>query len=146
MVKWPRGPFIFKGHGTKECLKLGHTHTYEPFCVYIWKVWLFDHFIDKYSRFGYVDRKFDALDKLIEFKAKSDNLLSKHIKTLQLNWGGLSSRFNPFHMEHEMISQLWAPRIPLQNGVMERRYWALIDKVRSEIGFSLLPIFFGHMS
>ena len=41
-------PFIFKGHGTKECLELVHTHVYEPFSfVYIWKVWLFDHFNDK---------------------------------------------------------------------------------------------------
>ena len=55
---------------------------YEPFCLYIWKVWVFDHFIDKYSRFGYIDRKFDAFDKFIEFKAESNNLLGKHIKTL----------------------------------------------------------------
>ena len=88
MVKWPRGPFIFKGLGIKECLELVHTHIYEPFCVYIWKVWVFDYFIDKYSSFGYVNRKSDALDKFIEFKAKSDNLLGKHIKALRLGWGG----------------------------------------------------------
>ena len=62
-----------------------HTHVYEPFCVYIWKVWVFDHFIDKYSSFGYVNRKFDALDKLIEFKAELNNLLGKHIKAFQLD-------------------------------------------------------------
>ena len=82
MVKWPRVPFIFKGYGTKEYLELVHTHVYELFCVYLWKVRVFDHFIDKYSRFGYVDRKSNALDKLIEFKAKLDNLLGKHIKAL----------------------------------------------------------------
>ena len=85
MVKRPRVPFIFKGHGTKEYLELVHTHVYELFCVYLWKVRVFDHFIDKYSRFGYVDRKSNALDKLNEFKAESDNLLSKHIKTLRLD-------------------------------------------------------------
>ena len=104
MVKWPRGPFIFKGLGTKECLELVHTHIYEPFCVYMWKVWVFDHFINKYSSFEYVDRKSDALDKFIEFKVESDNLLSKHFKTLWLDWGSMSSRFDPLHMEHEMIS------------------------------------------
>ena len=88
MVKWWRDTFIFKGHGTKECLELVHTCVYEPFCVSIWKVWVFDRFIDKYSSFGYVDRKSNALDKLIEFKAKSDNLLGKHIKALRLDWGG----------------------------------------------------------
>ena len=55
---------------------------YEPFCVDIWKVLVFDYFIDKYSRFGYVDRKSNALDKFIELKAKSNNLLGKHINTL----------------------------------------------------------------
>ena len=44
-----------------------HTNISEPFFVYAWKVWVFDHFTDKYSRFGYVERKFDALDTIIEF-------------------------------------------------------------------------------
>ena len=57
---------------------------YEPFCVDIWKVWVFDYFIDKYSRFGYIDRKFDAFDKFIEFKVESYNLLGKHIKMTRL--------------------------------------------------------------
>ena len=52
---------------------------------YIWKVWVFDHFIDKYSSFGYIDRKSDAFDKFIEFKAESNNLLGKHIKKLRLD-------------------------------------------------------------
>ena len=88
MVKWLRDPFIFKGLGTKECLELVHTHVCEPFCVYILKVWVFDHFIDKYFSFGYIDRRYDALNKLIEFKAELDNLMGKHIKALRLDWGG----------------------------------------------------------
>ena len=86
---------------------------YETLCVYAWKTWVFDHFTDKCIRFGYVDGKFDALDKFIEFMAESDNLLGKHFKALRLDRGGVSSRFGPFHMEHEMISQLCAPRTPL---------------------------------
>ena len=62
-----------------------HTCVHEPFCVSIWKVWVFDHFIDKYSSFGYVDRKSNALDKLIEFKTEFDNLLGKHIKEFRLH-------------------------------------------------------------
>ena len=85
MVKWLRDSFIFKGLGTKECLELVHTHIYEPFCVYIWKVWVFDHFIDKHSSFAYIDWKSDAFNKFIEFKAESDNLLGKHIKALRLD-------------------------------------------------------------
>ena len=76
---------------------------YESFRVYIWKVWVFDHFINKYSSFGYIDRKSDAFDKFIEFKVELDNLLGKHIKTLRLDQGNVSSRFDPFYMEYEMI-------------------------------------------
>ena len=122
MVKRPRGLFIFKGLGIKECLELVHTQIYEPFCVYIWKVWVFDHFIDKYSSFGYIDRKSNVFDKFIEFKAESNNLLGKHVKTLRLDRGNVSNRLNPFHREHEMISYLCAPRTPLQNEVMKIRY------------------------
>ena len=57
--------------------------------------------IDEYSRFGYVHRKFDALDS---FKKEWDNLLGKHIKALQLDQDSLSSRFNSFHKEHKIIS------------------------------------------
>ena len=74
MVRWPDDPFISKGHETRECVELVHTNISEPFFVYAWKVWVFNYFIDKYSRFGYVDRKSDALDKFIEFKVESDNL------------------------------------------------------------------------
>ena len=45
--KMTKSPFIVQGLRTKECLELVHTHVYEPFCVYIWEVWVFDHFIDK---------------------------------------------------------------------------------------------------
>ena len=54
----------------------------EPFCVYARIVWVFDHFTDNYFRFGFVDRKSDALDTFIEFKVELNNLLGKHIKTL----------------------------------------------------------------
>ena len=86
---------------------------YETFCVYAWKAWVFDHFTDKYSRFGYGHRKFDALDKFIKFKVESDNLLGKHIKAFRLDQDGVSSRFNTFHMEHEVTFQLCAPRTPM---------------------------------
>ena len=43
-------------------------------------------FTDDYSRFGYVypmHRKFNALDKFIEFKVELENQLGKRIKALQ---------------------------------------------------------------
>ena len=59
---------------------------------------------NKYFSFGYVDRKSNAFDKFIEFKAESDNLLGKHIKTFQLDRDNVSSRFDHFYMEYEIIS------------------------------------------
>ena len=44
-------------------------------------------------------RKSYASDKFNEFKGESDDLLSEHIKTLQLNQDGVSSRFDSFHQE-----------------------------------------------
>ena len=80
-------------------MELVHTHVYESFCVYIWKVWVFDYFTNKYSRSGYVDKKFDASNKFIEFNVELDNLLGKHIKALRLDRGSVPSRFDHFHME-----------------------------------------------
>ena len=75
--------FIFKGHKDKEFLELVHTNMYEADGVHTLRGYgYFIIFIDKYSRFGYVDLKFDAFDKFIEFMAESNNLLGKHIKAL----------------------------------------------------------------
>ena len=54
-------------------------------------------FYYKYSGFGYVYWKFDALDKFFEFKAKSNNLSSVHIKSLRLDQGGMLNKFDSFH-------------------------------------------------
>ena len=65
--------------------------------------------MDDYSRFGYVYlmyRKFDALDKFIEFEAESKNQLGKRIKALQFDQSGeyMSTQFNSFLKEHGIIS------------------------------------------
>ena len=72
--------------------------------VFMHEVWVFDYFTNRYSRLGYVDRKYDALDTFIEFKAWSNNLLGKHFKVLRLGWGGMSNKFDYFHKENEIIS------------------------------------------
>ena len=60
----------------KEYLKLVHTNIYGTFSVHAWgRYGYFITFSDDYSRFGYVHRKFDALDTFIKFKARSNNLL-----------------------------------------------------------------------
>ena len=82
---------------SKKCLELVHTNMNETFSVYAWEGYrYFITFSDDYSRFGCVYRKFNALDALIEFKARSDNLLGIHTKSLQLNQDNMSSKFGSF--------------------------------------------------
>ena len=70
--KMTKMPFIAKGYRANECLESVHTNMCGPFNVYAWGGQeYFITFMDDYSRFGYVylmHRKFDALDKFIEFK------------------------------------------------------------------------------
>ena len=81
----------------KECLELVHTNMYGTFTVHAWGGWgYFITFSDDYSRFEYVDRKSNALDTFIEFKAESDNLLGIHMKSLRLDQGDMSSKFDSF--------------------------------------------------
>ena len=143
--KITKKPFITKRHRTKECLELMNTDVYRTFGVHTQTGYgYFITFIDKCSRFGYVylvHKKFNALDKFIEFKEESDNLLCKHIKEVQLDRSGefVSSRFDSIFREHEIIFQLSAPRTPLQNRVMEIRNQTLMNIVRLMMCFSSLP-------
>ena len=87
-----------KGIRAKECLELVHNDIYGTFSVHAWGGYgYFITFNDDYSRFGYVHRRFDALDIFIEFKVGLDNLLSIHTKSLQLDQGDMSSKFDSFH-------------------------------------------------
>ena len=83
-------------------------------------------FVDNNSRFGYlylVYKKSIVLDKFIEFKAKSDNLLGKYIKALQLYWSGefMSSKLNFFLRKYSTISQLNVMGTLLQKGVKKKK-------------------------
>ena len=102
--------FTVKGYRDKECLELVHTDVCGLFNVHAWELYeYFITFTDDYSRFGYVyliHRKSDALDKFIEFKAKSEYQLGKCIKALKSNQGGeyISTRFDSFLKDHGIIS------------------------------------------
>ena len=108
-------PFIAKGYKAKECLELVYTNVYGSFNVHAWEGYeYFISFMDDYPKFRCVylmHRKFDALDKFIEFKAGIENQLGKHIKTLQSDRGSeyLSTQFDSFLKKHEILSQWGAP-------------------------------------
>ena len=87
---------ITKKTRAKECLELVHTDMYGTFSVHAWEGYgYFITFSDDYFRLGYVHRKFDALDSFTNYKARSDNLLGIHTKTLRLE-GDMSSKFDSF--------------------------------------------------
>ena len=92
-------------------------------------------------------KKYEALDKFKEFKAESEKQLGRHIKLLRSYRGGeyMSIEFVSFLKKHEILSQFSAPRTPQQNGVAERRNRTLLDKVRSMISLSTLPLSFGNI-
>ena len=79
----------------KECLELVHTNLYGTFSVHAWGEYGYlITFSDDYSRFG--DKRSDALDTFIELKAKSDNLFDIYTKSLWLDQGDMSSKFDSF--------------------------------------------------
>ena len=53
-------------------------------------------------------RKFDALEKFIEFRVELDSKLGKHIKPFSSDRGGeyMSTHFDSFLKEYKVISQL----------------------------------------
>ena len=53
--------------------------------------------------FGYVHRKSDAVDTFFEFKGVSNNLLGIHTKSLQLDQGDMSSKFDSFHQSTRLF-------------------------------------------
>ena len=89
---------MIKKTKVKECLELVHIDMYGTSNVHAWE--RYGHFItfsDDYSKFGYLHRRSDALDTLIEFKVGSDNLLGIYIKSLRLDQGDMFSKFDFFH-------------------------------------------------
>ena len=69
-----------------KCLELVYIEMYETFSIHACgRYGYFINVIYDYSKFGYmylVHKKFDALDKFVEFEVELNNLLGKHIKIL----------------------------------------------------------------
>ena len=85
--KMTKKPFTSKGIKAEKYLELLHTNMCRLFNVQACGGYeYFITFTSDYSLFGYVylmHRKSDGLDKFKEFKAESENQLSKHLKALQ---------------------------------------------------------------
>lgn len=72
---------ITKRIRAKGCLELVHIDMYEPFCVYAWIMFVFHHFIDKYSGLDmYIGNLIPWIHSL-NLRQGLDNLLGKISRT-----------------------------------------------------------------
>ena len=85
--------------------------------------------------------KFEAFEKLKEFRTEVEKQLGRSIKTLRSNQGGeyLSQEFLDYLVNHGIQSQWTLPYMPQHNGVVERRNRTLLDMVRSMMGKADIP-------
>ncbi|XP_028120896.1 uncharacterized protein LOC114318250 [Camellia sinensis] len=93
-------------------------------------------FIDEHSRFNYVyliSYRFEALDCFKCVVALVENQTDKKLKILRIDPGHeyLSHQFQGLCEEKRICRQLKIPRIPQQNGVVERWNRTLLDIVKS---------------
>ena len=70
-----------------------------------------------------MQRKFETFGKFKEFLAEAERQLGKSLLCLRSDRGGeyLDTEFKDHLVEHDIVSQLTAPRTRQQNGVAERR-------------------------
>lgn len=62
-----------------------------------------------------MQHKFEALEKVKEYKIDLENILGKTIKTLRVDRVYMDLRFHNYLIENGITSQLLAPSIPQQN-------------------------------
>ena len=146
--KITRRPFTAKGYRAKEQLELVHSDLCGPMTIQASGG--FEYFItliDDYSRYGYIylmRRKSEAFEKFKEYKAETEKRLNKCLKTLRSDRGGeyLLGEFRDYLSIQGITSQLLAPGVPQQNGVVERRNMTLMDMVRPMMSYSNFSNFF----
>ena len=81
-------------------------------------------FTDDHSRYVYLmHHKSDSFEKFKEYMTEVEKQLGKPIKAIRSDRGGeyLSNEFIDHLVQNGILSQLFAPRTPQQNGVAERR-------------------------
>ena len=114
-----------KCNRSKDILELFHTDVCGPLNVRARGDFeYFITFIDDYSRYGYVyllHHKFKIFEKFKEFWAKVEKKLDKNIKSFHFNRGDeyLSGDFDKYLLDNGILSQLSAPGMSQQNGVMD---------------------------
>ena len=100
--------------------------------------------------YGYIylmHRKSKCFEKFRKYRTETEKRLGKCLKTLRSDRGGeyLLGEFREYLLAEGITSQLSAPGMPHQNGLIEIRNMTLIDMVRLVMSYSDLSIsFWGH--
>ena len=149
MGKHCRSPFPKKSlRVTTKPLELLHSDVCGPMSVdSIGGSRYFITFIDDYSRFVVtytMKRKDEALDKFKEYVAMAETKFGyKVMKTRNDNGGEYCSKsFEDYLKERGTQDERTAPYTPQQNGTAERMNRTLMEKVRSMLHHSKLPLRF----
>ncbi|KAL0401812.1 UNVERIFIED_CONTAM: Retrovirus-related Pol polyprotein from transposon TNT 1-94 [Sesamum latifolium] len=146
--KMTNKPFVGQSTLASDLLDLTHTDVCGPLNSptrggYSY----FITFLDDHSWYGYVylmRYKFETFGRFKEFRLEVENQTGRKIKTLWSDRGGeyLSGECIDYLKENEILSQWTISRMPQLNGITERRNRTLLDRVRSMMSFTELPLSF----
>lgn len=93
-------------------------------------------FVDDYSRMMsimFLKEKSEAFQMFKWYKARVENEIEIQLKCLRSDRGGefASDEINLFCNDHSIKRQVFAPRTPQQNGIVERRNRSIMDCART---------------
>ena len=149
MGKQTRLPFPKKSSRiTTKPLELIHSDVCGPISVEsIGGSRYFITFIDNYSRFVVtyaMKTKDEALDKFKQYVAMAETKFESRVKKIRNDNGGeyVSKVFDDYLKERGTLDERTVPFTPEQNGISERMNRTLMEKVRSMLYHSKLPLRF----
>lgn len=144
--KLAKKPFVKSKSRSSQVLELIHSDLCGPMSTHSWGGALYLlTFTDDFSRktFGYLLKsKADVFTKCVEFKHLVENQTGKRIKILRSDNGReyVNRDMTTFLKENGIIHQTTIPYTPQQNGVSERANRTIIEKARSMLKDSKLPL------
>ncbi|GJR01654.1 retrotransposon protein, putative, ty1-copia subclass, partial [Tanacetum coccineum] len=146
--KMTRKPFLHRTEKATDLLGIIHTDVCGPLRhVSRQGASYFITFTDDYSLYGYVyllKHKHKVFETFKVFKNEVENQLGKTIKALRSDRGGeyISQEYKDYLKACGIVQQLTPPYTPQHNGMFERRNRTLLDRVRSMMNLTTLPLSF----
>lgn len=131
---------------SSKVLQLIHSDLCGPMSTHSWGGALYLlTFTDDFSRktFGYLLKsKSEVFSKFVEYKHLVENQTGERIKVLRTDNGGeyVNHILSTFLKENGIVHQTTIPYTPQQNGVSERANRTIIEKARSMLKDSKLPL------